>query len=194
MPRHPSYIPDQNPFHLAGPPLHFLNKLRDFDDSLVVVPSRQGYYYRLAQRRHLQLAEKVVNDALFKESDTQMLASYNLVPVTTILSTANWSNPYLFEELRRRAPWRMGGAEAVNKMIAAQEREEMLSKVIKQDAMTTDLAKDAWKYYSMKTGRRTSMFSHNSKSEKSKISTIIQPNAPKPYVPLITTSWGNPNT
>lgn len=88
----------------------------------------------------------------------------------------------------------MGGADAVNKMIAAQEREEMLGKVIKQDEMTTDLAKDAWKYYSMKTGRRTSLFSHNSKNEKARTGTIINPNAPKPYKPIITTSWGNPRT
>ena len=78
-----NYVVDENRFRLAGPPQWWLRKLWDFDNSLVVVPSRQGFYYRLAQRRKLKLSDKVVNDALFKESDTKMLASYSLVPVTT---------------------------------------------------------------------------------------------------------------
>lgn len=152
MPRMPNYIEDRNPFKLAGPPVHFLRSLLEFDPSLVVVPSRQGFYYRLAQRRKLRLTEQVVNEALFKESDTQMLATYSLVPVTTILATANWDNPLLFKELAERAPWRQGGAEKVIKHIEDMEAQKEAAIRAKNDDMTSILAKDSWQYYRKKIG------------------------------------------
>lgn len=152
MPVMPNYIEDRNPFKLAGPPVRFLRKLFEFDNSLVIVPSRQGFYYRLTQRRKLNLPEHIVNDALFKESDTQMLASYGLVPVTTILATANWDNPLLFQELSERAPWRQGGAEKVNKHLEDMDAKREAEIAAKNDDMTTILAKDGWKYYRKKIG------------------------------------------
>lgn len=153
-----NYIPDTNPFNLAGPPTWWLSKLKDFDDSLYVLPSRQGFYYRLAQKRRLKLPDHIVNDALFKESDTKMLARYSLVPVTTILATANWSNPFLFEELRRRAPWRLGGAEKVSKDLEDQELKDEFDKRQKTDDMLTDVSKDAWRLYQKKIGIRSRMY------------------------------------
>ena len=147
-----NYIEDTNPFRLAGPPKWFLGQLWSFDSSLVIVPSRQGFYYRLAQRRKLQLPDHIVNDALFKESDTKMLARYSLVPVTTILATANWSNPHIFVELANRAPWRQGGADAVNAKLDAQDKKEILDKRIVTDEHLTSLSKDAWKLYRKKIG------------------------------------------
>lgn len=155
-----NYIPDTNPFKLAGPPLRFLRKLWDFDSSLVVVPSRQNFLYRLAQRRQPKLSTAIVNEALFQESDTQMLASYNLVPVTTILSSANWDNPYLFEELRRRAPWRQfGRTEDAIKAVESQDMAEDLAKRAQTDEHITSLSKDAWGLYNKKIGKRTHMWS-----------------------------------
>lgn len=148
----PNYLEDQNPFRLAGPPKHFLRQLWDFDSSLVVIPSRQGFYYRLAQRRPLRLQDKIVNEALFKESDTRMLASYGLVPVTTILATANWSNPLLFQDLADRAPWRNGGAEKVANLLDARDMDKDRVTHEKTDEMLTDLSKDGWKLYRKKIG------------------------------------------
>ena len=142
-----NYIPDVNSFKLAGPPLWFLRLLWDFDQSLVIVPSRQGFYYRLAQRRKLLLPEKMVNDMLWQHSDTQMLASYGLVPVTTILATANWGNPMIFAELNDRAPWRNGGAEKVIKHIEGMEHEKERKDNQVIDERNTYLAKDSWKLY-----------------------------------------------
>lgn len=158
-----NYIPDQNKFKLAGPPAYFLQRLWDFDDSLVVIPSRQGFFYRLAQRRKPNLSTAIVNEALFKESDTQMLASYNLVPVTTIVSTANWSNPYLIEELRRRSPWRMGGAEKVIQDVEDQDWADELKKRALTDENLTGLSKDAWNLYLKKLGLRSNMYSPTTK-------------------------------
>ena len=149
-----NYIQDANKFSLAGPPKWWLAQLWSFDDSLVVVPSRQGFYYRLAQRRPLTLPAHLVNDALFNESDTKMLARYSLIPVTTILATANWSNPYLFEELRRRAPWRLGGAEKVTRLIEEDEARQDQAKQARTDEHLTSLSKDAWKLYNTKIGLR----------------------------------------
>jgi hypothetical protein len=157
---HPvNYIPDLNPFSLAGPPTWWLAKLWDFDNSLVVVPSRQGFIYRLAQRRKPNLSQAVVNEALFQESDTKMLASYHLVPVTTILATANWGNPYLFEELRRRAPWRLGGAEKVIREIELTEWQDEQAKKAQTQENLQSLSKDAWGLYNKKIGTRTHMWS-----------------------------------
>lgn len=149
-----NYIPDLNPFNLAGPPDWWLRKLWDFDSSLVVIPSRQDFVYRLAQRRKLNLSVKIVNEALFKESDTRMLASYGLIPVTTIIATVRWDNPLMFEELRQRAPWRLGGAEKVNAMLEAQERADDIRRAQRTDEHLTYLGKDAWKYYNKKIGVR----------------------------------------
>lgn len=149
-----NYIVDENKFKLAGPPDWWLRSLWAFDNSLVVVPSRQGFYYRLAQRRKLNISDKMAQDALFNESDTKMLARYGLIPVTTILATANWSNPYLFEELRRRAPWRMGGGKAVADRLDAEDAQVELDKRAKTDEHLTHLGKDAWKYYKKKIGLR----------------------------------------
>ena len=150
--RLPNYIKDENPFNLAGPPQWWLLKLWEFDNSLAVVPSRQGFYYRLAQRRKLQLPEHMVNGALWHDSDTRMLARYSLIPVTTIIATANWGNPYMFVELANRAPWRLGGATKVNQMLDEQDQKVELDKRAKTDEHLTYLSKDAWKLYRKKIG------------------------------------------
>lgn len=147
-----NFLPDINRFKLAGPPDYWLRQLHEFDSSLVVVPSRQGFYYRLAQKRPPNLPAKFVNDMLWQESDTQMLATYGLIPVTTILATANWSNPLMWQELAERAPHRQGGSDAVIKHIETRERAEELKKAAEQDDYRTRLSSDAWRMYRKKIG------------------------------------------
>jgi len=152
MSRLPNYIEDRNPFRLSGPPAYWLRQLWEFDSSLVVVPSRQTFCYRLAQRRKLNLSAEIVNDVLFKESDTQMLASYGLVPVTTILATARWDNPLMFQDLAERAPWRQGGADKVMDHIQKQEAAAEEKKRQEIDEYQTALGKDGWNLYRKKIG------------------------------------------
>lgn len=154
-----NYLPDVNRFKLAGPPDWWLRKLWDFDSSLVVVPSRQACVYRLAQRRRLNLPEHLVNDSLWKESDTRMLATYGLIPVTTIIATANWSNPLMFIELANRAPHRQGGADEVNRRLEEQDQKDELDKQAKTDEHLQYLGKDAWMLYQKKIGLRSHMWS-----------------------------------
>lgn len=153
-----NYIPDVNRFALAGPPEWFLKKLYEFDASLVIIPSRQSNIYRLAQRRKLTLPDKMVNDSLFHESDTQMLASYSLVPVTSIIPTIEWSDPYIFVELANRAPWMQGGAEKVIQDMEAREEMEKINKQMKIDDHLTSIGKDAWGLYNKKIGVRSHMY------------------------------------
>jgi hypothetical protein len=147
-----NYIRDHNRFKLAGPPKWFLRRLWEFDSSLVIIPSRQSFCYRLAQRRKLNLSEKIVNEALFNQSDTQMMATYGLVPVTTVMATVNWDNPYLFVELANRAPWRMGGADKVNADLDQHDLEQEIKKQQLTDEHLTSQAKDGWKLYRKKIG------------------------------------------
>lgn len=153
-----NYIPGTNPFKLAGPPKWWLIQLADFDPSLVVVPSKQDCVYRLAQRRHLKLPEHIVNDALFNQSDTQMLASYSLVPVTTIIATANWSNPTMWKDLAERAPWRQGGAEKVNALLDQRDLDRESAKQQATEAHLTSLGKDGWNLYRKKIGLGRTIF------------------------------------
>ena len=161
---HSNYLGGDNPFNLAGPPEWWLTKLHDFDESLVVVPSKQGFYYRLAQRRPLDPRVKIVH-SISSDSDSKMLAAHGLVPVTTILATARWDNPVMWEDLRQRSPHRMGGAAAYEAMLAEQERKRDLNIAAQNDQVLTDVGRDAWRYYLLKAGRRTAMWSPTTKRE-----------------------------
>ncbi len=196
MAEYPNYIVDVNPFKLAGPPEWFKRSLWEFDASLVIVPSRQGFYYRLGQRRQLKLPERVVNDVLKEQADTRMLASHSLVPVTTILATVNWGNPIIFEELRRRAPWRMGGAQKFTEMVEDQDKKEYLEKQEQQEEHLDYLAKDAWKFYNKKIGLRSHLWSPKTKSSSPASSGhgLILPNGLGNYRPEIITSWIEPRS
>lgn len=149
-----NFIPDVDKFKLGSPPDWWLRKLHDFDSSLVIVPSRQDCVYRVAQKRPLNLPEHIVNDALFNQSDTQMLASYSLIPVTTLMAKPNWSNPLMFRELEERAPWRMGGADKVLDAIEEAEMREETQKRIATDLNLTDRAKDGWQLLKAKQGSK----------------------------------------
>jgi hypothetical protein len=155
----PNYIVDANPFKLAGPPDYWLQALWDFDQSLVVMPSKMGFYYRIGQRRPPSHTLKMVEEMRKEDADAIMMAKHRLVPVTTLLSTANWSQfPMHMEMLRQRAPWRMGGADEVNRRLEQQEREDEIAKQARIDQNLTDTAKDAWGLYLKKIGVRSHMY------------------------------------
>lgn len=155
----PNFINDNNPFNLPKPPEYWLDRLREFDDSLVVIPSRQDCVYRLAQRRppdpNITLANQLMKDG----GDTQMLSSNGLVPVTTIRANPRWDNPLMWKELAERAPWRQGGAEAVIEKIEKAEANKEAELAAQTDAHLDYLGRDGWNYYNMKRGLRSRMWS-----------------------------------
>lgn len=148
-----NYITGANPYQLAGPPAWWMKKLWDFDNSLVVIPSVQGYFYRICQRRPLDQKAKLVND-ISREGDSLILAQFGLVPVTTLLATCRWDNPLMWNDLAERAPWRNGGAEAYIKKVEGMEAEKQLKINLENAERNTYLAKDAWKMYQIKKGIR----------------------------------------
>jgi hypothetical protein len=163
-----NYLRGTNPFALAGPPDWWLCKLWDFDDSLVIVPSKQGCFYRLAQRRRPTLGAAVATEVLKDEGDTLLLASHHLVPITTLSALANWSNPLMWEDLRQMAPWRHPqGADAFIKDVEALDVQKDAATQAKIDNITESLAKDSWGYYRMKAGLQTRMWSPRTASPKS---------------------------
>ena len=195
MPKLRNYIVDSNPFALAGPPDWFLARLYQYDPSLVIVPSRQGHFYRLCQRRPLRLPERVINDILKEESDTKMLASHSLVPVTTILATVWWDNPTIFEELTKRAPWRMGGAKKFTDLVEAQDQKREMDNKLRTDEHLDYLAKDSWKFYNKLIGTRSHLWSPTVKSDKpaseTKAPSLIISGAPA-YKPAVQATWAPP--
>ena len=200
MAAYSNYIVDTNPFNLAGPPKWFQRQLWEFDPSLVLIPSRMGFFYRLAQRRPLKLKENIVNDVLKEQADTRMLAAHGLVPITTVMATVQWDNPLIFMELRRRAPWRMGGAQKFTEMVEGQDREEALKQRAAEDDRLSYLAKDSWKFYQKLTGVRSHMWSPTVKESSlpfakgpatiNKAPSIIIPTAS--YRPQTEASWITP--
>ncbi len=191
MARLNNYIPDTNPFNLAGPPDSFLRKLWEYDPSLVIMASKQGYYYRLGQKgKKLDLPAKIVHDVLKEEADSRMMASYGVVPITTVLATANWDNPLIFEALTLRAPWRQGGADAFEKKVLAQERGDKIEAAKKQDETNTYRAKDAWQYYKKKAGLQTNAFTFKGKSRPATPGTLLRPDGkPVDYRPDVAVNW-----
>lgn len=160
-----NYIHDVNPFNLAGPPKWWLQKLWEFDNSLVVIPSKQDFVYRMAQRRPPDPKAKLVGD-LAQDSDSRMMAQYGLIPVTTINATARWDNPLMWEDLRMRCPWRMGGWEQYEKAMDEIEQKKEMEKAAIADDRNTLIAKDGWKYYQKKAGFRSQMWSPTVKNKR----------------------------
>jgi hypothetical protein len=159
MARLPNYIVDENPFKLAGPPDYWLQALWDFDKDLVVLPSKMGFFYRVAIKRPPNHTLQMIEEMRKEDADARMMAVHHVVPVTTLLATANWSQyPMHMEMMRQRAPWRMGGHEEVNKRIEAQEAEDEIRKQAELDAKLDDISKDAWGLYLKKLGLRSHMY------------------------------------
>lgn len=182
-----NYMVEANPFGLAGPPDYWLKALYEFDCSLVVMPSKMGFWYRLCQRRRPTLATKIVNEILKEDLDTRMIAARNLVPVTTLLATTNWGNyPAHLEELRRRSPHRMGGAAKVIQDVEAAERQVEIDKANQTDVALTDVSKDAWGLYLKKIGLRSHMWIPSTPgSRPAPTGTFVRKSQPKPEVMTI---------
>lgn len=154
-----NFIHDQNPFNLPPPPAWWLRRLYDYDSQLVVIPSRVDRVYRLARRTWNTVGITAVA-VIDRHNDSAMLATYGLVPVTSILGWGVWGTN-IFNELRRRDIWAAGGAEAYVK--AADEFDES-QRQAKRAAVRDDLwmrAGDAWHSYQSRTRQRISLGGDN---------------------------------
>lgn len=154
-----NYLVTENPFKLAAPPAWWLQQLFDYDSQLVVFPSRHRMAYILARRRRFSNAmdELVKMDQnIVRQSaglDGDILAQHNLIYVRHLIGETV-RRPLIFQWLRDHDITANGGAEKVASQIedveadiAAQKRRVMLDNIDQR-------ARDAYRSYQARTGRR----------------------------------------
>lgn len=154
-----NYLGTENPFHLAAPPQWWLQQLFDYDAELVVFPSRHRMAYILARRRHFSNAmaelDRLDKDLVRQSAglDGDILAQHNLIYVRHLIGETV-RRPHLFQWLRDHDLKAQGGAEKAAARLedteadlAAQQRRHMIDDLDHR-------AKDAWRSYQARTGRR----------------------------------------
>src|SRR3990167_8415389 len=137
----PTWIPDQNRFNLAAPPLWTQKELYDFDSQLVVVPSRRSPVFLLCRRRLHNRNTGLVDIAPLKSFPG--------------LWTAQWVER-LKTELRSRDIWEAGGPA---KFVEAIEEAEADTQIKKRRTMRDEFrhrAGDAWRSLQARMGDRKS--------------------------------------
>lgn len=162
LPHLKNYLWSENPFKLADPPDWWLQQLFDYDAQLVVFPSRHRMAYILARRRHFSNAMAELNEldkATVRQTaglDGDILANNNLIYVRHLIGETV-RRPALFQWLRDNDITAQGGGEKVATRledteadIAAQKRVNLISDIEHR-------AKDAWRSYQARTGRRSGM-------------------------------------
>lgn len=162
-----NYLSSENPFKLAAPPQWWLQRLFDYDSQLVVFPSRHRMAYILARRRHFSNAMAEANTLdknLLRTSaglDGDILANNNLIYVRHLIGETVRRH-HIFQWLRDHDIKANGGADRVaSKLedaeadIEAQKRKNMLDNLDHR-------ARDAWRSYQARTGRRAGLSSNGS--------------------------------
>lgn len=150
-----NYINDNS--KTAVPPEFWLQRLYDFDNQLVVAPSRHvPYAYVLARRRRLTagLSDKALESTI-TQPDTKLCMQHGLVPVSLIYKTGtNWDIDGIIRSLKSRDVWAAGGGEAyADKADEADEQaRQKVRKDIRDDMWSR--AGDAWRSYQARTGQR----------------------------------------
>jgi hypothetical protein len=148
-----NYIRDRNRWNLSAPPAWWQQQLFDYDPLLVVIPSRQMPVYRIARRARVSIKPL---DIVNTEADTAMLATYLLVPVTTMIRMGGtWSIDNILRQLKARNIRELGGADKVADQLDANDAAK--EKALK-DGIRSDMdyrSRDAWRSYQARTGQRT---------------------------------------
>lgn len=160
LPHLKNFLQTENPFKLAEPPDWWLQRLFDYDAELVVFPSRHRMAYILARRRHfsnaMAEADRLDKDLLRQSAglDGDILATHNLIYVRHLIGDSV-RRPALFQWLRDNDTKAHGGAETLSRKLEDAEADIAQQKRV---AMLDDIeyrAKDAWRSYQARTGRRS---------------------------------------
>ena len=143
------------------PPAEFMQRLYDFDNMLVVIPSRLvPNAYVIARRR--QLGAGLTDAAIEHEidqPDTKMCLANGVVPVCLMRKSGpSWDVDVLIQTLKARDIWAHGGADAVADMLEAQEAAEKakIQKATRDDLWNRSGA--GWKSYQARTGASSNRF------------------------------------
>jgi hypothetical protein len=153
-----NYINDNT--RMAIPPAYWLQRLYDFDDKLVVFPSRHvPYAYVLARRRYLRAVafDKILENTI-TQPDTKFCLQQGLAPVTMIFrySQMSWSIDNIIRSLKARDIWTHGGGDAYADKLDASERAERAADHAKMRDDMWMRSGQAWESYKRRTGQRVS--------------------------------------
>lgn len=165
-----NYIPD-NP-KMAEPPAFVLQRIYDFDNMLVLFPSRHiPYAYVIARRkqRTAGLQDKALLDTI-DQPDTKMVMAYDCVPVTLLYQIGTtWNIDPVLAKLKARDIWEAGGAEKfATKMDEADKaREDAIKKANRTDMY--ERSGDAWRSYQARTGQRVAYRGGGARTERRKV-------------------------
>lgn len=149
-----TYIPDN--IRMEEPPAWFLQQLHDYDNDIVLLPSRQRpFAYVIARRKKFSagITDKAIEDTV-TSADTVMCFQHGLVPVSLMFKTGpTWDADRVLRSLQARDLWKHGGADKVADMLEAQEdaEREATRRAIRQDMW--DRSGDAWRSYQFRTGQ-----------------------------------------
>ena len=144
--------------HMEIPPSYWLQRLYDFDNQLVVFPSKkQPFAYVLARRRQRSagFTDKALIDTI-DQPDTKFCLQHGMVPVTVIFRTGiGWSIDNILQELRKRDIWAAGGAQKFADALdeGDRTREKYVRAGIRDDLWNR--SGDAWRSYQARTGQRS---------------------------------------
>ncbi len=123
-PTYRNWIEDANRFNLPQPPHAFLVALTNFDDALVIVPSRMQKRYLLTRRR--QYTQGLGDPAMLdnKHPDTNMCYQHGLLPIAH-LKGDGWGTETLFKQLRERDTWVITGGPTATLRDAGEKLEQL---------------------------------------------------------------------
>ena len=143
---------------VATPPAYWLQRLYDFDNMLVVFPSKHlPHAYVLARRRQLTagVTDKALVDTL-DQPDTKFCLLNGLVPVSLIFRTGvTWSIDNIIADLKSRDIWAHGGGEKVaDTLDAADAVQQKQLKAENRDRAWHESG-DMWRSWQARTGQRT---------------------------------------
>ena len=161
-----NFIPDN--VRMEVPPAYVLQRLFDFDNMLVLVPSRNvPFAYVIARRKQFSkgLSDKALEGTIV-QPDTLMCLNYGLVPVCLMYKTGpSWEIDSLLQTLAARDMWAHGGPDKVADMLEAQEdaAKAANAKAIRDDIYNR--SGDAWRSYQARTGASNIQFNDRPKSK-----------------------------
>ena len=162
-----NYIADN--VRMEVPPLYFLQRLFDFDNMLVIVPSRNvPFAYVIARRKQFSkgLSDKALEGTI-QQPDTKMCLAYGLVPVCLMYKTGpSWDIDSIIRTLMARDMWAHGGPDKVADMLEAQEEAEKAKIRAETRADIYNRSLDGWRSYQARTGQTTNLFHDRHKSRQ----------------------------
>lgn len=162
-----NWIEDRNRFTLEKPPEWVLQKLKDFDAQLVLLPSRKEPYYLLARRRLMSVGLGDVALLDNRHPDTNMCYAHGVVPIAPLQfrnGTTVWtmqSVDLFLDELRRRDTWAYTGGllgkdpDAAWKAVEDYEADVKARERRNLRDMFHHMARDAWRSIKARSGQRS---------------------------------------